>query len=73
MIHIVFLCAVFANGIGCLPFTGMEVCRAAEAEMPAAIVESNKCVTAELRASYTYAPERSPIPPVKPVRRGRPV
>ena len=71
MIHIVFLCAMFTNGVGCLPFTGMEVCRAAAAEMPAAIVVRTECVTTELRTSY--APLTAPIPPVKPVRRGRPV
>ena len=73
MIIITFLCATFAAGIGCLPFTGMEVCRAAAAEMPAAIVRHTKCVTAELRAGSTHAPEWSPMPVPRPVRRGRPV
>ena len=71
MIHIVFLCAVFPNGIGCLPFNTMEVCRAAASEMPAAIVASTKCVTAEVRIGY--APLRSPMPVPRPVRRGKPV
>ena len=66
MTHIVFLCAMMGGGFTCLPFGTMSDCRSAEAALSLQLVEASDCTAAELRAGTEYAPEWSPLPPVKP-------
>ena len=67
MITAFFLCTVMIASIECVPFETRAACRIAERALVTALVEKSDCTRAELRAGTEYAPEHSPLPPVKPL------